>query len=51
MNMKKIIAFTLTFILGLSIGIMATIYTAAPEEDDCIISYFDGLFVEMYEET
>ena len=46
--MKKIIAFTLAFILGLSIGVMATIYTAAPE-DDCIISYFDGLFVEMYE--
>lgn len=46
--MKKIIAFTLVFILGLSIGIMTTIYTAAPE-DDCIISYFGGLFVEMYE--
>ena len=46
--MKNIVAFVLAFILGLSIGVIATIYTAAPE-DDCIISYFDGLFVEMYE--
>lgn len=48
--MKKIIAFILAFVLGLSIGVIATIYTAAPE-DDCIISYFDGLFVEMYKEV
>lgn len=46
--MKNIVAFVLAFILGLTVGVMATIYTAAPE-DDCIISYFDGLFVEMYE--
>lgn len=46
--MKNIVAFVLAFILGLTVGIMATIYTAVPE-DDCIISYFDGLFVEMYE--
>ena len=45
--MKNIVAFVLAFILGLTVGVMATIYTAAPE-DDCIISYFDGLFVEMY---
>ncbi len=45
--MKKIIAFLLALFLGFAVGVAATIYTAAPE-DDVVTLYFDRLFVVDY---